>query len=208
ENPDDVHAGAANLRQNIANIRQHGVSPVVVVNAFPTDYRSEQQAVLDIAESEGARAAVSYHFTEGGKGAVGAAEAVAEAADTPSEYQRLYPDDAPLETKIDVIARKMYGADGIDVSPAAARQLQTYERNGFGNLPVCIAKTHLSLSADPSVKGAPTGWRLSVREVRASVGAGFIYPICGDMRTMPGLSSAPAAEHIDLDENGEIVGLS
>ena len=102
----------------------------------------------------------------------------------------------------------MYGADGVDISPLAARQLDKYERAGFGNLPVCIAKTHLSLSADPSIKGAPTGWRLPVREVRASIGAGFIYPICGDMRTMPGLSSAPAAERIDIDENGEIVGLS
>jgi formate--tetrahydrofolate ligase len=96
----------------------------------------------------------------------------------------------------------------VDISPLAARQLDRYEQAGFGNLPVCIAKTHLSLSADPRIKGAPTGWRLPVREVRASIGAGFIYPICGDMRTMPGLSSAPAAEHIDIDENGEIVGLS
>ena len=111
-------------------------------------------------------------------------------------------------TEIDLIAREMYGADGVDISPLAARQLDKYERAGFGTLPVCIAKTHLSLSADPSIKGAPTGWRLPVREVRASIGAGFIYPICGDMRTMPGLSSAPAAEHIDIDDNGEIVGLS
>ncbi|MGA2521640.1 MAG: formate--tetrahydrofolate ligase, partial [Acidimicrobiales bacterium] len=100
------------------------------------------------------------------------------------------------------------GADGVEYSPTASRQLDTYERNGFGGLPVCIAKTHLSISSDPSLKGAPTGWRLPVREVRASVGAGFVYPVCGDMRTMPGLPSHPAAERIDIDENGDIVGLS
>ena len=152
--------------------------------------------------------AISYHFTQGGKGAVELAEAVAEACTEPTDFHRLYADELPLVDKIDVIAREMYGADGLDLSPLAARQLEKYERAGFGGLPVCIAKTHLSLSADPSIKGAPTGWRLPVREVRASLGAGFIYPICGDMRTMPGLSSAPAAERIDIDEAGEIVGLS
>ena len=208
ENPDDVHAGASNLRRQLANIRRHGVNPVVAVNAFPSDYESEQQAILDIAAEEGAYAAVSHHFTRGGKGAIDLAQAVAAACDAPSSYERLYPDDMSLTDKIDTIAREMYGADGIDVSPVAARQLQSYEQNGFGNLPVCIAKTHLSLTDDPSRKGAPTGWRLPVREVRASVGAGFIYPICGTMQTMPGLSSAPAAERIDIDEEGNIVGLS
>ena len=208
ENPDDVIAGAANLRQQIANIRRHGVTPVIAVNAFPTDYASEHRAIMHVAAEEGVRVAISHHFTEGGTGAVELAEAVAEACSEPSGYHRLYPDELPLADKIDVIAREMYGADGVDISPLAARQLDKYERAGFGSLPVCIAKTHLSLSADPSIKGAPTGWRLPVREVRASIGAGFIYPICGDMRTMPGLSSAPAAEHIDIDDNGEIVGLS
>ncbi|WP_199180844.1 formate--tetrahydrofolate ligase [Cryobacterium sp. M23] len=208
ENPDDVIAGAANLRRQIANIRRHGVTPVIAVNAFPTDYDSEHQAIMDVAAEEGVRAAISYHFTEGGRGAVELAEAVAEACAEPSGFHRLYPDELPLVDKIDVIAREMYGADGLDLSPLAARQLDKYERAGFGSLPVCIAKTHLSLSADPKIKGAPTGWRLPVREVRASIGAGFIYPLCGDMRTMPGLSSAPAAERIDIDDNGEIVGLS
>ncbi|WP_346234126.1 formate--tetrahydrofolate ligase [Parafrigoribacterium mesophilum] len=208
ENPDDVLEGAANLRRQIANIRRHGVVPVIAVNAFPTDHDSEHRAIMEVAAEEGVRVAISYHFTEGGKGAVELAEAVAEACTEPSDYHRLYADDLPLVDKIDTIAREMYGADGLDVSPLAAGQLDKYERAGFGHLPVCIAKTHLSLSADPKVKGAPTGWRLPVREVRASVGAGFIYPICGDMRTMPGLSSAPAAERIDIDEHGEIVGLS
>ena len=115
---------------------------------------------------------------------------------------------ASLREKIETIATRVYGADGVDYSPAAARQLDRYEHNGFGALPICIAKTHLSISSDPALKGAPTGWRLPVREVRASVGAGFVYPICGDMRTMPGLPSHPAAERIDIDENGDVVGLS
>jgi formate--tetrahydrofolate ligase len=208
ENPDDVHAGAANLRRQIANIRAHGVTPVVAVNAFPDDFESEKQAILDVAADEGVRAAVATHFARGGKGAVELAEAVADACAEPGEFRFLYPDDLPLVDKIDTVARTMYGADGIELSRTAKRQLENYERCGFGHLPVCIAKTHLSLSADPSRKGVPTGWRLPVREVRASVGAGFVYPICGDMRTMPGLSSHPAAERIDIDEAGQVVGLS
>ncbi|NDL56277.1 formate--tetrahydrofolate ligase [Phytoactinopolyspora sp. XMNu-373] len=207
ENPRDVFEGAANLRRQIANVRLHGVTPVVAVNAFPTDHPSERQVILDVAAEEGVRAAVSTHFSDGGKGAVPLAEAVAEACEEPSEFRLLYADDLPLTGKIDTVARGVYGADGIDIAPAAQRQLDSYERHGYGNLPVCIAKTHLSLSADPTLKGAPRGWRLPVREVRASVGAGFIYPICGDMRTMPALSSSPAAEHIDIDGNGNIVGL-
>jgi len=114
----------------------------------------------------------------------------------------------PLRDKIRTVADKIYGADGVDFSAQADKQIDTYEANGFGDLPICIAKTHLSISSDPALKGAPTGWRLPVREVRASVGAGFIYPICGDMRTMPGLGRSPAAASIDIDDNGEIVGLS
>ncbi|MQA60222.1 MAG: formate--tetrahydrofolate ligase [Actinophytocola sp.] len=208
ENPDDVFAGSGNLRQQIANIRAHGVTPVVAVNAFPSDFDSEKQAVLDIAAEEGVRAAVTSHVANGGKGAAELAEAVAEACAEPARFSFLYPDDLPLADKIDTVARRMYGADGIDLSPTARRQLDSYERCGFGSLPVCIAKTHLSLSDDPARKGVPTGWRLGVREVRASIGAGFIYPICGDMRTMPGLSSMPAAKHIDIDEAGQVVGLS
>ncbi|WP_111719629.1 formate--tetrahydrofolate ligase [Homoserinimonas sp. OAct 916] len=208
ESPEDVLAGAVNLRQQIANVRRHGVTPVIAVNAFPTDHDSEHRAIMDVAAEEGVRVAVSYHFTQGGKGAVALAEAVIEACDSGSDFHMLYPDELSLVDKIDTIAREMYGADGLDVSPLAARQLEEFERGGFGHLPVCIAKTHLSLSATPSLKGAPTGWRLPVREVRASIGAGFIYPICGNMSTMPGLSSAPAAGRIDIDDDGEIVGLS
>lgn len=208
ENPDDVHAGAANLSKQIENVSIHGVSPVVAINAFPTDHASEHAAIRGIAESMGAHVAVSHHFGEGGKGAAELAEAVAAAAEEPSDFRFLYPDEASLREKIETIATRVYGADGVEFSPAAGRQIDSYERHGFGRLPICVAKTHLSISSDPTLKGAPTGWVLPVREVRASVGAGFIYPICGEMRTMPGLGSRPAAEGIDIDEHGEIVGLS
>ena len=208
ENPDDVAAGAANLRKQIANIRLHGVPAVVAINAFPTDHASEHEVIRQIAAEESARAAVSTHFSDGGRGAIELAEAVEEATAEPSDYHVLYPDSASLRDKIHAVATKVYGADGVEYSAQAAKQLDTYERAGFGHLPVCIAKTHLSISSDPSLKGAPTGWTLPVREVRASVGAGFVYPICGDVRTMPGLSAHPAAARIDLDPDGQIVGLS
>jgi formate--tetrahydrofolate ligase len=208
ENPDEVHMGGANLRKQLDNVRLHGVTPVVAINAFPGDHPSEHAAVREIAAELGVRAAVCTHFADGGRGAVELAEAVAEAAEEPGGFRFLYPDEASLRQKIETVARRVYGADGVEYDLTAARQLDAYERNGFGHLPVCIAKTHLSISSDPSLKGAPTGWVLPVREVRASVGAGFIYPICGDMRTMPGLGLHPAAERIDIDEHGEIVGLS
>ncbi len=208
ENPDDVAAGAANLRKQIENIRVHGVPPVIAINAFPADFASEHEAIQQIAAEMGARSAVCTHFADGGRGAAALAEAVAEAAAEPSSFHFLYPDQASLTEKIETVATTVYGADGVDYSPQALRQLETYERAGFGHLPVCIAKTHLSISSDPKLKGAPTGWRLPVREVRASVGAGFVYPICGDVRTMPGLGSSPAATRIDLDSTGAIVGLS
>ena len=208
ENPDDVLAGAANLRKQIENVRLHGVSPVVAVNAFPTDHPSEHDAIREVAAAAGARSAVCTHFADGGRGAAELAEAVAEAAEEPSDFHFLYPSEASLREKIETVATRVYGADGVEYSPQAGKQLDTYEKAGFGTLPVCIAKTHLSISSDPSLKGAPTGWTLPVREVRASVGAGFVYPICGEIRTMPGLGTNPAAARIDLDENGEIVGLS
>ncbi len=208
ENPDDVWAGAANLRKQVDNIRIHGVTPVVAINAFPTDHASEQSAVREIAEELGVRSAVCNNFAEGGKGAIQLAEAVDEAAREPSSFHFLYPAEATLKEKIETVATKIYGADGVEYYPPAAEQLDFFERNGFGKLCVCIAKTHLSISSDPKLKGAPTGWKLPVREVRASVGAGFIYPICGEMRTMPGLPSQPNAIRIDIDDKGEIVGLS
>jgi len=207
ENPDDVYAGAANLKKQIENIRLHGVSPVVAINAFPTDYASEHDAIREVAEGMGARVAVCEHFSEGGAGAVELAEAVAEAAEEPSSFRFLYADEAPLREKIETIATEVYGASGVEYDLTASRQLEYFEKQGFGNLPICMAKTHLSISSDPSLHGAPTGWMLPVREARISAGAGFVYPICGDMRTMPGLSAEPAAHNIDIDEHGQVVGL-
>jgi len=208
ENPDEVHMGAANLRKQIENVRLHGVTPVVAINAFPDDFPSEHAAVRQIAAELGVRAAVCTHFVDGGKGATDLAEAVAEAANEQCNFAYLYADEDSLREKISALATKVYGADGVDYAPSAAKQIDNYEKNGFGTLPICVAKTHLSISSDPTMLGAPTGWRLPVREVRANVGAGFIYPICGDMRTMPGLGTSAAAERIDINADGEIVGLS
>lgn len=205
---DDVEAGAANLRKQIENVRLHGVTPVVAINVFETDHPEEIDAVKRIAVEAGALgAAVSSHWAEGGKGALELAEMVIDAANRPNEFKFLYELELPIKEKIETIAKKIYGADGVSYTPQAEQQIKDYEANGFGDLPICMAKTHLSLSHDPTLKGAPTRFTLPVREVRASVGAGFIYPICGDMRTMPALPDHPAAERIDIDENGKIVGL-
>ena len=208
ENPEEVHSGGDNLRKQLSNMALHGVTPVVAINVFPGDHEADINAIHEIAAEFGARAAISTHFTDGGAGAAQLAEAVVEAAEESSDFKILYPSEAPLRDKIHTVATQVYGADGVDYTPTANKQLDTYEAAGFGNLPVCIAKTHLSLSSDPKLSGAPTGWTLPVREVRASVGAGFVYPICGDVRTMPGLGREPAAKRIDLDADGNIVGLS
>ena len=207
-NPDEVHEGGANLRKQLENMRIHGCPPVVAINAFPDDHQVDIDAIVEIAAEFDARSAVSTHFVDGGAGSIELAHAVAEAAEEESDFHVLYPDEMALRDKIDTVARRVYGADGIELSTQAAKQLDTYEKAGFGKLPVCIAKTHLSISSDASKKGAPTGWTLPVREVRASVGAGFVYPICGDMRTMPGLGATPALQKIDIDADGNIVGLS
>ncbi|MEJ7800154.1 MAG: formate--tetrahydrofolate ligase [Ilumatobacter sp.] len=208
ENPDDVAAGAANLRKQIENVKAHGVTPVVAINGFPTDHESEHKAIRRIAEEMGARVAVCTHFSDGGAGATDLAQAVIEACEEDSNFHYLYDDADSLKSKIESVATTIYGAERVEYTPGASKQLANYEANGFGNLPVCIAKTHLSISGDASLKGAPTGHTLTVREARASVGAGFIYPICGEMRTMPGLGKAPAASRIDFDDDGEIVNLS
>ena len=207
-NPDEVHQGGDNLRKQLENMRVHGVTPVVAINAFPEDHDEDLKAIAEIADEYGARSALATHFADGGAGAATLAEAVSEAAQEESNFKVLYEDDLPLRDKIHAVATKVYGADDVEYSAQANRELDRYEAAGFGNLPVCIAKTHLSISSDPKLKGAPTGWTLPVREVRASVGAGFVYPLCGDMRTMPGLGKVPAAAGIDIDEDGQIVGLS
>ena len=209
EGPQDVQAGLPNLRKHLEIVAEFGVPAIVAVNAFPTDHPSEIAVVRELCDELGVRCEVSRHFTEGGEGARDLATALIETLeDDRSDFRVLYPDDLPLTDKIETIARRVYGADGIDVAPAAAKSLAEYERLGFGTLPVVIAKTHLSISSDPTLLGAPTGWRLPVREVRAAVGAGYVYAICGEMRTMPGLSRHPNAERIDIDEHGRTVGLS
>ncbi len=207
-NVGDVEAGASNLRKQIENVRLHGVTPVVAINAFETDHPEEIEAVKRISVESGALgAAVSTHWANGGKGAIELAEMVIAAADEPSEFKFLYELDQPIKAKIGTIAQKIYGASSVEYTTQADQQIKDYEANGFGSLPICMAKTHLSLSHDPTLKGAPSGFALPIREVRASVGAGFIYPICGDMRTMPALPEHPAAERVDIDESGNVVGL-
>ncbi len=208
ENLTLLEAGMANLEAQIANARRFGVPVVVAINSFPTDSPAEHEMIEEMGTAAGAEAAVvTEHHSRGGDGARDLAEAVAHVAEQSSEFDFLYPLDQPIKTKIEAIATQIYGADGVEYSPTAERQIADYEKAGFGRLPICMAKTHLSISHDPALKGAPTGFTVPVREVRASVGAGFIYPLLGEMRTMPGLGATPAFMQVDLDESGNVVGL-
>jgi formate--tetrahydrofolate ligase len=209
ENVEAVRAGSANLAKQIENVRLFNVPVVVAINSFPTDTAAEVEAIREVALAAGARdAVVATHFTEGGRGATSLAEAVWAAADEGApDFQLLYPDSAPLVEKIETIAERVYGADGIDILPAARKALALYEELGFGSLPVCMAKTQYSLSHDASLKNRPSGFRVPIREVRLSAGAGFITPLVGEMRTMPGLPSRPGGEKIDIDADGNVVGL-
>ena len=209
EDVDAVRRGAANLAKQIENVTMFGVSAVVAINAFPTDTPAEVDAIREVSLAAGARdAVVATHFTNGGAGAADLANAVWAATEHgDSEFRLLYPDDMPLAQKIDTIATKVYGADGVEFLPAAARSLKQFEDLGYGHLPICMAKTQYSLSHDPALKGRPTGFTIPIREVRLSAGAGFITPMCGEMRTMPGLPSRPGGEKIDIDADGNIVGL-
>jgi formate--tetrahydrofolate ligase len=207
-NPEGVRKGGANLAKQIENVKTFGVPVVVAINIFPTDTPDEIQAIRDVALAAGAEAAVeARHFTDGGAGAEELARAVWAAAEKGAEMQLLYPDDMPLKGKIETIATRIYGADGVDYLPAANKQLAAYEAMGHGNLPICMAKTQYSLSHDAKLLGAPKGFRIPVREVRLYAGAGFVTPILGDMRTMPGLNSRPGGERIDIDADGNVVGL-
>ncbi|MEZ4663492.1 MAG: formate--tetrahydrofolate ligase [Caldilineaceae bacterium] len=208
ENPDDVLEGASNLRKQVENMRRHGVSPVICINHFASDFQSEVDAIFAVAKEMGVRCALANHWAEGGAGATDLARAVVEAAAEPTDFQFLYELEQPIKNKIEILAKEIYGAGEVVYESQADSQIRQYEKAGFGNLPICMAKTHLSLSADPSLKGAPSGFTFPIREVRASVGAGFIYPLAGEMRTMPGLPSSPAAERVDIDlETGRVVGL-
>jgi formyltetrahydrofolate synthetase len=203
-----VRTGAANLSKQIENVTMFGVPAVVAINSFPTDTTAEVEAIREVALEAGADdAVVATHFTDGGRGAADLANAVWAAASRGSEFRLLYPDDAPLGEKILTIATKVYGADGIELLPPAKKALKLYEDLGFGRLPVCMAKTQYSLSHDANLKGRPSGFTVTVRDIRLSAGAGFITPLLGEMRTMPGLPSKPGGEKIDIDADGNIVGL-
>ncbi len=203
-----LEAGLANLTRHVEIARAFGVPVVVAVNRFAQDSPRELERVRRAADAAGSVAVVADHWAHGGLGARDLADAVLEAAEQPSAFRFLYPLDAPLRQKIETIAREVYGADGVAYADAAERDLERCERLGFAGLPVCMAKTHLSLSHDPDRKGVPSGFTLPVREVRVSAGAGFVYPLCGDMQTMPGLPARPAFMDIDLGEDGELVGIS
>jgi formate--tetrahydrofolate ligase len=211
ENVAAVTAGAQNLVKQIENVRAFGIPVVVAVNAFPADTAAEHEAIRAVALAAGARAAVvTTHFTDGGAGAATLAEAVwAAATSGEAKFAPIYADDMPLAKKIETIATRIYGADGVDIAPAAAKRLARLEELGYGHLPICMAKTQYSLSHDASKLGRPTGFRVPVKAVTLAAGAGFITAVCGDMRLMPGLNKSPGGERIDLDleHGGEIVGL-
>ncbi|HEX5016376.1 MAG TPA: formate--tetrahydrofolate ligase [Actinomycetes bacterium] len=209
ENPDEVAIGGANLRKHLDNLKKFGITPVVAINAFPTDHDSEHDVIRKIADEAGARSAVATHVAEGGAGAVDLARVVEEVANEPNDFRYLYPLEETIEKKIETIATSLYGATGVAYTAAAAAQAKRYQELGYGHLPIVIAKTHLSITSDASLLGAPENWGpLQVRELRLAAGAGYIYAVCGEIRTMPGLSKHPAAERIDIDAEGNIVGLS
>jgi len=209
ENLELLKAGLPNLERHIQNALKFGVNVVVAVNSFANDTKAEVEMVREAALKMGAMdAVVSTHWADGGAGAKKLAEAVVKAAKQPSKFKFLYTLDKNIKEKIETIAREVYRADGVDYTPEAEEQISRYTRLGFDKLPICMAKTHLSFSTDATKKGAPTGFRITVREIRASVGAGFLYPILGDMRTMPGLPTRPSFYDVDLDlETGKVLGL-
>ncbi len=207
-NDEALLKGCENLKQHLQAVRLHGVPVVVAINRFASDHDHEIELVAKQALAFGASAAVpSEVHARGGEGGKALAEAVVAAANQPKAFSFLYPLEAGIKEKIETIAAKIYGADGVDYLPAAEKKITLYTSLGYDRLPLCMAKTHLSLSHDPKLKGRPTGFRVPVRDIRASVGAGFLYPLLGDMRTMPGLPSVPAGNNIDLTEDGRVVGL-
>jgi formate--tetrahydrofolate ligase len=208
EDMESLTAGIVNLDKHIENMKKFGIPVVAVVNSFPTDTEAEHRFIIESALAAGADFAVVHRVhADGGAGGAELAEAVVAACELPNNFRFLYPDEASIKEKIEAIATEIYGADGVDYLPAAEAKVELYTKLGYSDLPICMAKTHLSLSHDPTLKGRPTGWRLPIRDIRASVGAGFLYPLCGDMRTMPGLPKVPAGDSIDIDADGNVVGL-
>jgi formate--tetrahydrofolate ligase len=209
ENVEAVRNGAQNLAKQIENVLLYGVPTVVAINSFPTDTPAEVEAIREVALAAGARdAVVATHFVDGGRGAAALAEAVwAACEEDGGSFRLLYPDDIPLAEKIESIVTQVYGGSGVEFLPAARKSLAQFEQLGYGRLPICMAKTQYSLSHDANLKNRPTGFTVPIREVRLSAGAGFVTPLCGEMRTMPGLPSRPGGEKIDIDAEGNIVGL-
>ena len=210
ENLELLKAGMGNLTHHIQTAKKYGIPVVVAVNRFLSDSPAELELVRKSAIESGAEdAVICDHWEKGGEGAIGLAEAVVKACEKPAQFKFLYPLDWSIKQKIEAIAKEVYGADGVDYLPEAEERIAEYTRLGFDKLPICMAKTHLSLSHDPTLKGVPTGFRIPIRDVRASVGAGFLYPILGTMSTMPGLPTRPIFMEIDIEpDTGKIVGLS
>ncbi|MGH3030695.1 MAG: formate--tetrahydrofolate ligase [Gaiellaceae bacterium] len=203
-----VERGAANLQRHLGVVREFGLKAVVAVNRFPGDSDEELEVVRTLALEYGAHAAeLNEAFERGGEGAAHLAEAVADAADQPSSFSPIYPLEAPIDEKVEAICTRVYGADGVVFLPAAQEKIKTFTAKGFDKLPICMAKTHLSLSHDPMLLNAPTGFTVTVRDIRAYTGAGWLVPLLGDMQTMPGLGVKPAAFDVDVDESGRTVGL-
>jgi formate--tetrahydrofolate ligase len=208
ENMPALKKGCENLKVHIENMRSFGIPVVVTINKFTDDKSQETEFVKKYALDNGASFAVPIDpWAKGGDGCVEAAEAIVKACEIPNNFHFLYPDNLSIEEKIETIAKKIYHADGIDYSPQAKKRIKLYTKLGYGKLPINMAKTHLSLSHDPNLKGAPKGFRIPVRDVRASVGAGFLYPLLGEMRTMPGLPSHSAFMDVDIDAEGKTMGL-
>lgn len=208
EDLDALAAGIGNLQKQIENVRLFGIPVVVAVNRFPGDTDAEIEFVRNAAVEAGAlEAHVSTLFADGGKGGEALAHALVKAADQPSAFRLLYPSEASLKEKIETLATKVYGADGVDYEPLAEAQLAKFEANGYGHFPICMAKTQYSLSHDPNLKGRPTGFRFKVRDARVSVGAGFVYPLAGEIMTMPGLGKVPGGARMDIDADGNVVGM-
>ncbi len=209
ENLDLLRAGLGNMQKHIKNALGFGIPVVVAVNSFKDDTPAEVELVREAALAAGAEdAVVCTHWMNGGEGAVGLAQAVIKAAEKPSTFKFLYPLEMSIKEKIETICKQIYGADGVEYLPEAEAKIELYTRLGFDKLPLCMAKTHLSLSHDPSLKGVPKGYKIPIRDIRASVGAGFLYPLLGEMRTMPGLPTRPVFYDVDVDlETERVLGL-
>ncbi len=203
-----IERGAANMIRHLGIIREFGINAVVALNRFPDDTDAEIELVRELALANGAYAAETNEgVTKGGEGAAALAEAVVAAAEEPNRFDFVYELDAPIEQKIEAIAKRVYGADGIYVLKTAQDKIRQFNQAGFDKLPICMAKTHLSLAHDAALTNAPTGFTVTIRDIRAYTGAGWLVALCGDMQTMPGLSASPAAFNVDIDEEGRTVGL-